>query len=221
MPLCVLAAYAASYTFRLHLHVGQVFDTTLRVERQNPVEVGELKQRAEIVSVSDGVITMRVRFAGMTIDGKDRTKDLRAIVGQQAVDIPWTEYSTRTGEMTQLQLKRGDAKVMSFLGEAGLYLCDFVQPAVGVGATWQGSTTATGGCTSGQFTLRQISNQGGRTLAFFDVTDIRMFTSTQIGPMKMTVDLANGLPTYVAYTAQDNKTRRRTKFEQTLAFVKQ
>jgi len=39
--------------------------------------------------------------------------------------------------------------------------------------------------------------------------------------MKMIVDLDTGLPTYVGYMAQDNKTRRRTKFEQTLAFVKQ
>jgi len=48
---------------------------------------------------------MRVRLTGLTIDGKDRTSDLRAIIGDQAVVMPWTVYSTRTGEMSGLNLK--------------------------------------------------------------------------------------------------------------------
>jgi hypothetical protein len=222
MSLAVaLAQPAGKYVLRLHLKPGQVFDASLQVQRQSPIETGEIRERIEIGKVQNGVITVRVQITGLSINGRDRQADLNTILGKQVIEMPWTEQSGRTGPMTQLKVHAGNPEALALLGEAGLYLCAFVGPAVKPGDSWNGSTTATGGCTSGLFTLKDFSTKDGKQFAIFEITDIRMFTSTQVGgPMKMTVDMATGLPTFVSYSARDNETGRISTFEQTIAPAK-
>lgn len=216
MIFAALLISAAGTTMRLHLRQGDLFEFTLKVERQNPTESAELRERVRIDRVERDQVTMRIRLTGLTIDGKDRSADLRQILGSQDVLMPWNLYSRRVGGLTPLRIGKGDPKVLSFLSEAGLYACYFSADPVEPGDRWNGSTTATGGCTSGVFEFTKLHNN----LASFEITDIDMASSTQIGPMQMTVDLTHGLPTWVNYTVSDKRTGRQSSFEQRLYWVK-
>jgi hypothetical protein len=215
MIIAALLFGVAGTTMRLHLNRGDLFEFSLKIERQNPPEKAEIQESVKIESVERGVVTMRIRLAGLNIDGQDRRADLRQIIGSQDVLMPWDRYSRRVGGMTGLRLGKGDPKVLAFLAEAGIYACYFSADPVKPGDRWNGATTATGGCTNGVFEFTKLDN----SIAQFQITDIDMAASTQIGPMTMAVDLKHGLPTKVRYAVKDNRTGRRTDFEQTLTRV--
>ncbi len=119
----------AGVVLRLQPAAGSTYEYVLRIERPASHEHGELHERIAIRKKGGDVI-MHIALTGLTIDGRDRTKDLEAIIGRQTVDLPWTEFCNRSGEMSPLDLKPGDPKVMSYLAEAGIYAGSFVTRAV-------------------------------------------------------------------------------------------
>jgi hypothetical protein len=154
----------------------------------------------------------------LTVNGKDRTKDLNAVWGGQVAKLPWTTLSHRTGVATSYETNGAKDDILPFISEAGIYLASFKQNPVKPGDSWDGATTATGGCTSGTFTLTDVKTVHGKQLAYFDVTKI-MFVNPaidQLGPMHMVVDLSSGLPTVVDYKVKNRTNGRIRHFRQTL-----
>jgi len=170
----------------------------------------------KISKVDANTIYMDASFARLKLNGKDRTKDLRATVGSQTVTMPWTIYSHRTGVMSPLHMNPVKQDIMPILSEAGIYLAFFEKQPVKIGDSWEGSVTATGGCTSGTFTLRKVRAEHHTQLADFEITHIMFIDSAdeQVGPMRMTVDLSTGLPTTVEYAVKNSKTNRMTRIRQ-------
>src|SRR5262249_26080972 len=125
-----------SYSMRLNLHQGQSFTYKLLVERDKPKTSGEFTNTFKISKVNGNTLYMDGKFAPLKIDGKDRTKDLKAIVGNQAITWPWTTYSRRTGSETQIQIHAGKPDVMGYLQEAGIYLAYFQRQDVKPGDKW-------------------------------------------------------------------------------------
>ncbi len=70
-----------------------------------------------------------------------------------------------------------------------------------------GATTATGGCTGATYNFKEVKTIKGKELAYFDITNIHFLNrdDTQIGPMKIIVDLSTGLPTVVDYKVKNAK----------------
>ena len=219
LAVCLLATSDRGLLLRLNLHAGEKFAYNLLVERSKPKESGALTMNYKVAKVDGNTIYIDASFSGLKINKKDRTKDLKAIVGNQTVTMPWTIYSRRTGSMTPLHMQPGKPDVMSILSEAGIYLAYFQKQSAKIGDSWDGSTTATGGCTGGMYALKQVKTIRGKKLAYFDVTGIRFAdpANRQIGPMKMIVDLSTGLPTIVDYKVENIKTRRLSHFRQTIA----
>jgi hypothetical protein len=217
-----LAAVAAEnktgYIMRLNLHKGQVIKYKLLVERDNPKISGVFSSSYTITDVHLGVISMECRATGLTVDGKDRTKDLNAVWGGQVAKLPWTTLSHRTGAATGYETNGAKDDILPFLSEAGIYLAYFKQNPVEPGDSWDGATTATGGCTNGTFTLTDVKKVHGQQLAYFDVTKIMFVSPTidQVGPMHMIVNLSTGLPTVVDYKVKSRKSGRTSHFRQTL-----
>lgn len=200
-------------TMRLKVKPGQVYDYVLTVERLDKNEKGEISERAEVTKIDpDGTIYMDASVSGLKINGVDKSEDLQKILGNQKATIPWNDMSQRTGFLKPLKFQPGDKKVMAYLGECGIYLAYFKKEPVKVGDSWNGVTTATGGCTSAKFTLTDLK----ANLAYLDVTDISMIDFKQVGPMKMIVNLDHGMTELVEYTAKHNETGNRLKFTQVL-----
>ena len=132
--------------------------------------------------------------------------------------LPWTPLSRRTGMATGYSMQYPKPDIVPYLQEAGIYLAFFKQEPVKPGDSWEGSTTATGGCTSGTFTFKGVQTSHGKTFANLEVTKIMFVQPTveQAGPMRMLVDLSTGLPKVVDYKVRDRKTGSTTHFRQTL-----
>ncbi|MCW5940659.1 MAG: hypothetical protein KIS66_00410 [Fimbriimonadaceae bacterium] len=126
--------------------------------------------------------------------------------------LQWTPLAVRTGDARGFALRHVDPEIAPFLAEAGIYLCQFPPNPVRPGDSWSGSTTATGGCTSARYRYRGME----RGRALFELTDIRMSSHEQIGPMTMTVDPAAGIPVRVEYRVRGRQTGRISRFVQVL-----
>lgn len=105
--------------------------------------------------------------------------------------------------------------MMGIFAEAGLYLCEFPGRALSPGDTWLGSTTATGGCTSGQYKFVGFRTLKGREVADFEITKISMAQATQVDPMRLVVDVKTGIPVTVEYRVKGNSSGRVSRFLQT------
>lgn len=208
-----------AYTMRLNLREGQSFKYKFLIERDKPKVSGEFINTFKISKVDGNVMYMDGKFEKLKIGGKERTKDLKAVVGNGAITWPWTIYSRRTGTQTHIEIHPGKADVMSCLSETGIYLACFQRQEVRPGDSWNGSTTATGGCTGAKFNFKEVKTVEGKQLAYFDVTNIMFINPAdeQVGPMKMIVDLSTGLPTLVDYKVKNSKTGTTSHFRQTLA----
>ena len=215
--LVAASSPAKTYSMRLNLHQGQTFSYKLLVQRDKPKTSAEFTNTFKISKVDGNTIYMDGKFAKLKIDNKDRTKDLKAVVGDGVVTWPWTIYSRRTGSVGHIPIHEGKPDVMTCLAETGIYLAYFQRQDVKPGDSWTGSTTATGGCTSGKFNFKEVKSVGGKQLAVFEVTNIMFLRpqDEQVGPMKMVVDLASGLPTTVDYKVKDGKTGQISHFVQT------
>lgn len=220
MALTVLAALvlapASPYTMRLKLQAGQALRYRLSVERDGPKTSGKILTDVAIKEVRQGILTMEATLTGLEIDGRDRTADLRKIVTQPTVTFSWTNRAQRFGGMTPLEMSSSNSDIMPFLSEAGLYLCDFPAQAIKPGDEWDGSVTATGGCTSGRYRLVEVK----KNLAYVEVTEIGMAYCDQLGPMKMTVDLTTGVPESIEYTVRGKTSGRKSHYVQTLLSIK-
>jgi len=206
------------YIMRLKLHEGEVIKYDLLIERDKPKQSGVFSSSYTIAKIHAGTIDMDCRAIGLKIDGKNRTSDLNKAWGGQVAKLPWTELSHRTGMAIGYNASKANGDIIPYLYEAGIYFPYFKRDAVKPGDTWVGSTTATGGCTDGTFTLKQVKTEHGKQLAYFDVTDIKFLdrSNAQLGPMRMVVDLSNGLPTVVDYKVKNSSTGRTSHFRQTL-----
>ncbi len=220
----MLSAFAVAgdpsgYLMRLNLKSGQIIRYRLLIERDKPKETGEFDSSYTISTNQPDVIDMDCRATGLKINGKDRTADLNKAWGGQVAKLPWTTLSRRTGMETNYEAKSAKRDVIPFLMEAGIYLAFFQKGPVKPGDSWDGSTTATGGCTSGHFTFTGVRQVKGRQVADFDVTNIMFLDQAdeQVGPMKMVVDLSSGLPEAVDYKVKNGKTGRTSHFRQILA----
>lgn len=201
--LLSIASAETGYLMRLKLQPGQVVKYRLAIDRKNPKSSGELLTTFKISKVDGRVMFMDATLTKLKVNGKDRTRDLKAAIGDQVATLPWTELSTRTGRLVGFQMRETAPEVMGYLAESGIYLASFQRNAVKPGDSWPGSTTATGGCTSGRFTLKEVKTVGKRTLAVLEVTGINFLRDDeQTGPMKMVVDLETGLPDTVEYTVK-------------------
>ena len=219
--LSVASAWGADgkgYVLRLNVHQGQIVRYRLVIERDKPRESGEFDSSNTISGVQRDVINMDCRATGLKIGGKDRTADLKKAWGGQVAKLPWTTLSRRTGMATGYEAKSAKKDVIPYLEEAGVYLACFQKDPVKPGDSWDGSTTATGGCTSGHFTFKGVRKEKGKQVADFDVTNIMFINQAdaQVGPMKMVVDLATGLPKVVDYKVKNQKTGRTSHFRQIL-----
>lgn len=206
----------AGVTLRLNLHPGQVLKVAFRVERFQPDTWAEFQETVTIPTRLNGITTTKITFDRLTIDGKDQTKALRAMLDDPSGTFGWTELSKRSGGMTSPTFRRMDPMIAPFFGECGIYLADFPRQSVTVGDSWYGSTTATGGCTSAKYTLRGLRVEKGRRLADLDVTDIAMANHHQVGPMKMVVDVGYGIPTLVDYRVKNKQSGRESRISQRL-----
>lgn len=219
LTLCLSApGKPTAYALRLNLHQGETFRCKLLIERDKPKKRAELLTTYTISKVdAKGVMYMDCRNTKMTINGKDRTKELNTACGGEVATFPWTPYSRRTGTATYMHFRPASEEFYSFMRDSGVYLACFQRQDAKVGDSWEGSTTATGGCTGGIYRLREVKQVGGKQLAYFDVTKIRFLNEgdTQVGPMHMIVDLSNGLPTVVDYKVKNTKTGATSHFRQT------
>lgn len=206
-------------TLALKVEEGQVWTYRLVVDRENPVEKGEMTNAITISSVQPGQIDMSVQIVGFKYAGQDRMKDLREIAGEATAVIPWNELSQRVGVLQGLQAKAGDPKLMKLLAEAGFYCGNFKPHPVNPGDHWSGSVTATGGCTSSVYTFKGLRTEKGKEIADFEVTDIAMSNHEQDGPMKVAIDVATGMPIHVEYKVLNYRTNQRTRFVQELVSV--
>jgi hypothetical protein len=206
------------YAMRLNLHKGQVIKYKLLVEKDNPKESGTYFSSYTITAANNKEIDMDCRATGLTINGKDRTKDLNAVWGGQVAKLPWTIYSRRTGMATGYNMSDPKPDIVPYLYEAGIYLACFKTQDAKPGDSWPGSTTATGGCTGATFNFKQVKTIKGKQFAYFDVTNIMLINprDSQVGPMKMIVDLSSGLPTMVDYKVKNSKNGRTRHFRETL-----
>jgi hypothetical protein len=209
---------AANYALRLNLHQGDTFKCKLLIERDKP------KRRAELVTTytiskvdSKGVMYMDCRNTRMTINGKDRTKELNTACGGEVATFPWTPYSRRTGTATYMHFRPASEEFYSFMRDSGVYLACFQRQDAKVGDSWEGSTTATGGCTGAIYNLRDVKTTKGKQFAYFELTRIRFLNSkdVQVGPMRMVVEVSNGVPTVVDYKVKNTKTGVTSHFRQT------
>lgn len=208
-----LPAEPAKRLLRLKVSAGQEFSVNLSVDRDKPTSSGEIREKVRVLSNDRGVISLRCTLVGMTIDRIDRTSELNKMLKKASVTFSWTTQAQRTGEMLGLEMGTLEADLTPLLQEAGLYLCEFPTRAVGVGDSWRGSTTATGGCTSATYTLKSIEQDVGE----IEVTNIRFLIPVEpIGPMRMTVDLKSGLPTRVEYRVKGQRTGRVSRYVQTI-----
>ncbi len=215
VDLLVLAMFDSppKLSLRLNLRAGQEFAVSLKVDRDKPATSGEIRESVRVMEVDNRVTTLRCTLTGMTLDGKDRSADLARMLKAPAVTFSWTDQAQRTGEMIGLEFGTPNSELMPLLQEAGLYLCEFPSRAVGVGDSWRGSTTATGGCTSGTYTLKALK----KDLAEIEVTNIQFLVPVeQQGPMKMVVDTKTGLPTRVEYRVKGQRTGRISHYVQTI-----
>jgi len=215
--LLVTVVVTKTFTMRLHLQQGQTFAYKLSIDRSNPKQSGALTLNYKISRVDGDTVYMDAKMAKLSINGKDRTKDLKATVGDQVATLPWTTTCRRTGMMKAFNMNPVKPDIMPFLVEAGIYMPYFQKQEVKVGDTWHGSTTATGGCTSGQFHFTGTKDSGNKHLAVFEVTNIFFLDrdNEQVGPMKMLVDLSTGLPTVVDYKVKNKKSGCVSHFRQT------
>lgn len=211
----------AGVTLRLNLHPGQVFKIAFRVERFRPDTWAEFQETVTIPTRLNGITTTKITFDGLSIDGKDQTKALLAMLDDRSGSFSWTELSKRSGGMTSPTFHRMDPMIAPFFVECGIYLADFPRQSVSVGDFWFGSTTATGGCTSAKYTLRGLRSDKGRRLADLDVTDIAMANHNQVDPMKMVVDIGYGIPQVVDYRVKNKKTGRESRISQRLISVEE
>jgi hypothetical protein len=216
--LALLVRPEPTYTLRLNLHQGQVIKYKLLVDRDNPKESGEFDSSYTITDVKENLIEMDCRATGLKINGQDRGKDLDAAWGGQVAKLPWTPLSRRTGIATGYDAQNIKPDMVPILNEAGIYLAYFQRQPVKVGDSWPGSTTATGGCTGGRFTLTKIGTDHGKQMAYFDVTRIGFADPANklVGPMHIIVDMATGLPTVVDYKVRNNDSKRTSHFRQEL-----
>lgn len=213
----VQAGEGKGYVMRLDLRKGQVIRYKLAIERDKPRESGEFYSSYTISEAKHDLINMDCRATGLKINGKDRTADLEAVWGGQVAKLPWTTLSRRTGMATGYKMQTPKAELLPYLEEAGIYLAFFQKDPVKPGDSWDGSTTATGGCTNGRFTLEKVKTERGKQVALFEVNHI-MFVNPadeQVGPMRMVVDLKTGLPDIVDYKVKNRKTGRTSHFRQT------
>lgn len=218
LPLAAALIVQPSQMVRLRLHPGQVFQVSLRVERDGPKTNAEIRHTVSVKNAQSGILTLHDDLKGMTIDGKDRSADLKKALSVSAVTFSWNDRAQRTGDMTGISIARNDPQLMPVLQEAGLYLCEFPEKAIKPGDSWYGSTTATGGCTMGKYTLREFTTDNEKRVAIIEVTDIRFQVDvTPVGPMVMTVNLKNGLPEKVEYSVRGKKSGRISHYVQTIA----
>ena len=210
----IILATVSALPLRLNLQKGDQFDFLLTVNRHSPEETGTLTEHVVIAKVQGDTITMNITLTRLSINGVDRTSDLKKAVQNQVIAMPWTTQAMRTGSMTPLAIAQNSPKdVLAMLAEGGLYLCQFPKGPVTVGQSYSGATTATGGCTNGQYTVREI--MPGRVR--FEITKIAMRNCTQVSPLEMWVSTTTGLPTIMRYSARGNKSGRLYEFEQKLA----
>jgi hypothetical protein len=202
---------------RLNLHKGSSIKYKLSIDRTNPKESGVMFNTFKISNVEGNTLYMDCYVDKLKINNKDRTKDLKAVVGDRPVTLPWTIYSRRTGTVGRREIYPGKPDVMAMLREGGIYLPYFQRQEVKPGDRWNGSTTATGGCTGATYNFKNVKSVDGKNLAYFDVTEIRFLKpeDKQIGPMKMIVDLSTGLPTVVDYKVKNSETGQVSHFRQT------
>lgn len=211
----LLALGLAPITMRLILQTGQVLKFSLTIQRDRPKLTGEILETVKITRVQGGILTMDATLSGLTIDGKNRSADLKQTLSQPTVTLSWNAFGQRSGGMSPLKFDRPVASIMPWLGEAGLYLCEFPNRAISIGDRWMGSVTATGGCTSGKYQLKGLSDVGGRRMASVEVTEIGLYSGEQATPMTMIVDLKTGIPESVDYSVV-SPTGVRSRFVQRL-----
>lgn len=183
-------------TLRLNLHAGQQFFTTLSIETEN-YHSTSFKFHYEVEIADKFGYMINAKFVGLTIDGKDRSADLFKVLPNPVVRMPWTRSATLGGRMSDLEVRESkDTLLMQAIGEAGLYLCAFPTTAITQGESWQGSTTATGGCTSATFTLSKFD----RGHAYVNLSKVALRAASLKGAFLMVVDIQTGLPKDVSYT---------------------
>lgn len=192
---------------RLNLHKGDAFRTVLRIEQSNPSQVAELGTRFDVLDAKNGVIELQAKISTLSINGKDKTSDLRDVVGDGIVTFNWNEFGARWGGGGRMRTRAVHPELNPILAEAGIYFCNFTRAKVQPGSKWNGSTTASGGCTTGLYELQGFKNEGGKPVAVMSVTNIALFDSQQLTPMKMVVDTRHGVPSLVDYSVRKNDNR--------------
>lgn len=211
-----LLCSAAPRLLVLSLSPKQEFSFSLAVEREKPVASGTILFKVKVRSARSGHYVLDDDIVGLTIEGKDRTGDMKACLEKPSVSFEWNSRGQRAGAMSPLSFRKSmPADMAGVFSEAGLYLCEFPSTAVKAGDSWPGSTTATGGCTSGLYTLKGFRFVKGKEVADVEVTKIAMSLAEQVGPMKMTVDVVSGVPITVDYKVRGKKSGRISRFLQT------
>jgi len=212
----VIAFLGAAQLLQLNLSEGMTFDFVLSVKREKPASSGEIHSRVSVNAIDKSVIELRDDLTGISINGADRTADMKACLDNAHVFFEWNRRGQRAGAMSPLNFRRQmPSDMIGVFGEAGLYLCEFPGKPVSPGDSWAGSTTATGGCTSGFYTLKAFRSENGIAVADIEVTKIAMRQSDQVGPMKMVVDVKTGMPIRVDYRVQDKVTKKQSQITQT------
>lgn len=213
LPMFGLCTMQVRHQLRLNLKPKQTFDVVLKVDRDKPNTTGEIHQKLTVKSIDRGTIWFEDTLVGLSINGRDRTADLKRILSNQSVTFGWNSRAQRIGDMSPLGIRERDDEIFSVLGEAGLYLCEFPESPAKPDSVWMGSTTATGGCTVGKYRLKDWVEDHFNV----EVTDIQFQVPVDpVGPMKMEVDSKTGMPRKVEYSVRGRKSGRVSHYVQTI-----
>ena len=202
--------------FRFRPCNGTTYEISLDVEWQDANRDSSLFMESKMVPTDERRYTLTLNLVGARVNGQDASKLLTDCLLEPGVTVDWNDLGQRAGGMSPLKTKQIPQSLMPLFREAGIYLCEFPRRAIQVGDTWRGTTTASGGCTSGEYHLDGLGKVDGRPVAFVSVDNIALFSGKLLVPIKFAVDLETGVPLTMTYQIDDPSKGGRMAFTQTI-----
>lgn len=212
MTALLLAVAAAPATFRFTPDPTKVYAVVLKVYWAAKHSASSLRMEMRATRLGKGHYRMDIDLVGAEVAGQDQTAALKAALKSTRVSMEWNDLAQRAGGMTRLQTRRVPPSLGPLLAEAGIYLCEFSRRALVPGDHYAGSTTASGGCTEGQYTYHGVTGKSAR----FTVEDIALLSGKQTQDMEFTVDPKTGVPTVMTYRIDDPAKGGSVSFRQTI-----
>jgi len=217
MTVFIAALAAVPVAYRFMPEPGRTYAVDLKVYWEAKRKSSTLRMAMQARRTGNGVYTMDIDLVGAVVDGKDLSALLRSSLKSPRVSMDWNDLAQRSGGMTPLQIKQVPPALGPILSEAGIYLCEFARKPIAAGATYTGSTTASGGCTTGHYTFKGVEEKGGCKLAAFNVDNIALSSGKQVKTMVFSVDPKTGVPLSMTYQIDDPAKGGRLSFRQEIS----